>query len=72
VTTDNEAPDIRPQEVRYYHTPPEWKTLEDVASHGADHAAYKWTPQIDPRWSAEQVEAYRRAYSNGKRPRGPA
>jgi hypothetical protein len=71
MTTDNDTPSVPPHQTRYYHVPPERKTLEDVAGHGADHAAYRWAPQIDPRWSAEQVEAYRRAYSTGERPRGP-
>jgi hypothetical protein len=43
---------------RYYHVPPQEKTLEACRSHGADHRAYGWCPQYDPRWSPEQQEAY--------------
>jgi len=51
---------------RYYHVPPEDKTVEDCGTHGADHVAYRWSPQIDPRWSAEQKAAYIQAYERGK------
>lgn len=38
------------------------KTIAQCASHGADHRAYQWSPQIDPRWTAEQKAAYITAY----------
>ena len=47
---------------RYYQVPPDKKTIEDCRSHGNDHAAYKWSPQIDPRWSDEQKAAYIEGY----------
>lgn len=47
---------------RYYHAPPQDKTLEDCLNHGKDHRAYGWCPQYDPRWSAEQQEAYWNGY----------
>lgn len=46
----------------YYHGEPSNKSLDDVKSHGRDHAAYKWTPKIDPRWSKEQIDAYKSGY----------
>jgi hypothetical protein len=52
-------------ETRYYQTPPEEKTVQQCASHGDDHAAYGWSKQLDPRWSEEQVAAYREAYAKG-------
>lgn len=47
---------------RYYHAGPTEKTVDQCRSHGADHAAYQWAPQIDPRWSDEQKSAYIEAY----------
>ena len=43
---------------RHYNVPPEGKTIEACRSHGADHRAYGWGPQVDPRWSDEQKAAY--------------
>ena len=48
---------------RYYQIGPERKTVEECASHGADHKAYGWLRQLDPRWSKEQREAYDVAYA---------
>ena len=50
-------------EIRYYQQPPNEKTLEACYCHGADHIAYHWSQQIDPRWSEEQVAAYKRGYA---------
>jgi hypothetical protein len=52
--------------VRYYTVPPHKKSLEQCESHGSDHAAYRWSMQIDPGWSEEQREAYLRGYNKGK------
>ncbi len=51
---------------RYYEVPPDQKTAPECESHGADHAAYKWIRQVDPRWSQEQVDAYLRGYEGTK------
>ena len=47
---------------RYYQETPETKSIEQCRSHGADHKAYGWNPQIDPRWSDEQKNAYVQGY----------
>lgn len=47
---------------RYYSAPPEAKSLAQCRSHGDDHAAYGWSPQVDPRWTATQIEAYWEGY----------
>ena len=60
---ENENPLVSLHEVRYYAVPPHEKTLETCRTHGKDHKAYHWRQQIDPRWSAEQIEAYRAGYS---------
>lgn len=52
---------------RYYTVPPEQKTIAQCASHGGDHKAYGWSPQIDPRWSEEQKAAYVEAYEDTQR-----
>lgn len=52
---------------KYYQVPPDKKTTEDCRSHGNDHAAYGWIPQIDPRWSDEQKAAYVEGYEKEKR-----
>ena len=49
-------------EIRYYQVPPHEKSIEQCASHGRDHKAFGWSKRIDPRWSIEQIEAYRKAY----------
>jgi hypothetical protein len=49
--------------IRYYNVPPDGKTLDQCASHGADHAGYGWGPMIDPRWSDGQVTAYMTAFN---------
>jgi hypothetical protein len=54
-------------QTRYYVTPPDQKTVGQCASHGADHAAYGWNIQLDPRWSEDQKAAYLKAYNEGKR-----
>lgn len=54
---------------RHYTVPPEKKLVEQCASHGADHAAYGWHPQYDPRWSEEQKNAYLNAYEEGLKKR---
>lgn len=51
-----------------YEVPPERKTLQDCRSHGSDHACYRWSPKIDPRWSIEQKLAYIQGYESVKRP----
>ena len=45
---------------RYYNETS--KTVKQCHEHGADHRVYKWSRQIDPRWTTEQVEAYMRGY----------
>ena len=55
-------------ETRYYQEAPEKKTLEQCASHGRDHAAYKWCQQLDPGWTEEQQQAYREAYAGYREP----
>lgn len=57
-----ERPAVNPAWVRFYVEPPEKKTVDQCESHGRDHAAYRWTPQVDPRWSDEQKTAYSRGY----------
>ena len=52
---------------RYYTVRPEQKSIEQCASHGSDHKAYGWSPQIDPRWSEEQKAAYIEAYEKTPR-----
>jgi hypothetical protein len=47
---------------RSYQIPPQDKSIEQCRSHGADHRAYGWIPQYDPRWSPEQKEAYWAGY----------
>jgi hypothetical protein len=47
---------------RIYVVDPEDKSVQDCLNHGADHQAYGWTPQYDPRWSDEQIEAYWKGY----------
>lgn len=47
---------------RAYKTPPEEKTIDRCRSHGADHMAYGWCSQPDPRWSDEQMQAYINGY----------
>ncbi len=54
--------EIKEHHIRYYHVSPMDKTLKDCRNHGADHKAYKHTPQIDPRWSEKQIEAYWEGY----------
>jgi hypothetical protein len=49
---------------RHYTVPPEDKSLEICRNHGADHRAYGWSPQYDPRWSPEQQEAYWSGYDD--------
>ena len=49
---------------RYYQVPAKDKSVEQCASHGRDHKAYGWSPQIDPWWSDEQIDAYMTAYRN--------
>lgn len=51
---------------RYYHDPPEKKSLEQCESHGNDHAVYCWSPQVDPRWSEAQKQAYWKGYNAEK------
>lgn len=48
---------------RYYSEPPEAKSLGQCRSHGGDHAAYGWAPEVDPRWTAKQIEAYWEGYN---------
>lgn len=48
---------------RHYNEPE--KSVEQCASHGADHAASGWSRQIDARWNAEQRAAYLEAYQTG-------
>lgn len=50
-------------EDRYYQQKPEDKTLEACEKHGRDHKAYRWGPQLDPRWTDEQKAAYQRGYA---------
>lgn len=50
--------------IRYYSGE---KTMEECRSHGSDHGAYGWSPQIDPRWTAEQKAAYVEGFESGKR-----
>ncbi len=50
-----EAGNIPTFNTRYYAEKD--KTVEQCASHGADHAAYKWSKKLDPRWNQEQVDA---------------
>ena len=52
--------------IRYYNTPPNQKTPEQCRSHGADHKAYQWSPQIDPRWSEDQKMAYAGGYNGNE------
>ena len=59
---ENENPLVSLHEVRYYAVPPHEKTLETCRTHGKDHKAYHWRQQIDPRWTAEQIAAYREGY----------
>ena len=59
--------EIKYHERRFYQEPPEKKTPHQCESHGADHAAYGWLPQLDPRWSDEQIVAYRRGYDETKK-----
>jgi hypothetical protein len=56
---------------RIYNTPPREKSLEMCRSHGADHRAYGWYPQYDPRWSPEQQEAYWAGYEPDSLPPQP-
>ena len=49
---------------RYYNGGPDTKSLDDCRRHGRDHKAYRWTAQIDPRWSDEQKIAYIDGYEN--------
>ena len=51
----------------FYQVPPERKSIEQCASHGADHKAYGWPPRIDPRWSEEQKAAYIEAYEKERK-----
>ena len=37
--------------------------LKTCRTHGKDHKAYHWRQQIDPRWTAEQIAAYREGYA---------
>ena len=60
---ENENPLVSLHEVRYYAVPPHEKTLETCRTHGKDHKAYHWRQQIDPRWTAEQIAAYREGYA---------
>lgn len=57
---------------RYYYVRPENKSVETCRSHGADHGAYGWNSQLDPRWSEEQkmayIEGYRSTCSDKRRP----
>ena len=48
---------------RYYNIPPEEKSIQDCFNHGADHKAYKWAPQVDPRWNEEQKTSYWKGYN---------
>ncbi len=43
---------------RRYQTPPADLSLRNCWTFGASHMAYEWSPQLDPRWSPEQVAAY--------------
>jgi hypothetical protein len=65
-TDGNPKVDVR--EIRYYQVPPEEKSVSQCASHGADHAAFGWCQQLDPRWNDEQIDAYRRAYATTPKP----
>ncbi len=49
---------------RFYMLNPREKSLQVCRSHGADHCAYEWGPQIDPRWNPKQIEAYISGYCN--------
>ena len=51
---------IKFYEGRHYEEPV--KTLEQCESHGRDHAAYKWSRQIDSRWTDEQKLRYIKGY----------
>ena len=53
---------IKTGEVRYYIVDPTDKSVEQCRSHGSDHKAYGWYPRLDPRWSEEQIKAYREGY----------
>lgn len=53
-----------PHNHRYYHVPPEQKSVELCRQHGRSHAAYGWSKQIDPRWSQDQFLAYLDGYSS--------
>lgn len=55
VTCEVKVPHVK---VRYYAVRPANKSLELCRMHGADHAAYHWSMQVDPRWSKEQMTAY--------------
>jgi hypothetical protein len=47
---------------RCYEVPPEKKSNHQCRVHGCDHRSYGWSPQIDPRWTIEQQQAYCRGY----------
>lgn len=49
---------------RFYNELPANKSIDKCRSHGADHAAYGWSPQIDPRWSDAQKSAYAAGYES--------
>jgi hypothetical protein len=51
---------------RFYHLRPEQKTLKMCFNHGVDHASYRWSKQIDPRWSFAQIRAYLKGYKGKK------
>ena len=45
---------------RHYDEYP--KTAEEIQGHGSDHRAYGWSPQVDPRWTDDEVRVYANAY----------
>jgi len=38
------------------------KTQAEIRWHGLDHRAYNWNPQVDPRWTDDEVKVYAEAY----------
>lgn len=50
---------------RYYNEKPENKPVSHCRQHGLEHGVYRWSKQIDPRWSDEQIAAYREGYEKG-------
>ena len=55
--------EIKHHQTRYYKQAPEDKSPEQCRSHGRDHRAYRWPPQLDPRWTDAQIDAYWKGYN---------